>query len=121
MRADWVDTNPKATQAILMGVMEAQMWCEKMENKQEMADIVGRRQWFNVPVPDIIGRIKGDINYGHGRTAAGTNLHEVLGKSGDVSYPCKSLDSWFVAENIRWGKFEPTLDIMALVEQDQPR
>ena len=32
------------------------------------------RQWFNVPVPDIIGRIKGDINYGHGRVAKGTNL-----------------------------------------------
>ena len=59
---------------ILMAVMEAQQWCDKMENKQEMAEIVGRRQWFNVPVPDIIGRIKGDINYGHGRVAKGTNL-----------------------------------------------
>jgi nitrate/nitrite transport system substrate-binding protein len=67
MRADWVDANPRATQAIMMAVMEAQMWCEKMENKQEMAEIVGRRQWFNVPVADIIGRLKGDINYGDGR------------------------------------------------------
>jgi nitrate/nitrite transport system substrate-binding protein len=29
MRADWVDANPKATQAIMMAVMEAQMWCEE--------------------------------------------------------------------------------------------
>jgi nitrate/nitrite transport system substrate-binding protein len=64
MRADFVDKNPRATQAILMAVMEAQMWCEKAENKQEMAEIVGRRQWFNVPVADIIGRIRGEINYG---------------------------------------------------------
>ncbi len=34
-----------------MAVMEAQQWCEKMENKQELAEIVGKRQWFNVPVP----------------------------------------------------------------------
>ena len=54
--------------------MEAQQWCEKTENKDEMAAIVGRRQWFNVPVPDIIGRIKGDINYGHGRIEKGTKL-----------------------------------------------
>ena len=81
MRADWVDANPKATQAILMAVMEAQQWCEKMENKQEMAEIVGRRQWFNVPVADIIGRIKGDINYGHGRTVEGhQSPDEVLGR-----------------------------------------
>ncbi|MCZ8187205.1 MAG: CmpA/NrtA family ABC transporter substrate-binding protein [Beijerinckiaceae bacterium] len=118
MRADWVDANPKATQAILMAVMEAQAWCEKMENKQEMAEIVGRRQWFNVPVPDIIGRIKGDINYGRGKVANGTNLlMKFWGKSGEVSYPWKSLDTWFIAENIRWGKFEPTLDIKALVDK----
>jgi nitrate/nitrite transport system substrate-binding protein len=118
MRADFVDANPKATQAILMAVMEAQQWCEKLENKQEMAEIVGRRQWFNVPVPDIIGRIKGDINYGNGRKIAGSDLRmKFWGKGGEVSYPWKSLDSWFITENIRWGKFEPGFDIKTLVDR----
>jgi nitrate/nitrite transport system substrate-binding protein len=118
MRADWVDANPNATKAIMMAVMEAQMWCEKMENKQEMAEIVGKRQWFNVPVPDIIGRIKGDINYGRGKTVKGSNLlMKYWGEGGAVSYPWKSLDAWFVTENIRWGKFEPTIDIKALVDK----
>src|SRR6478736_4072553 len=49
MRADWVDKNPRAAKAILMAVLEAQMWCDDMANKEEMASIVGRRQWFNVP------------------------------------------------------------------------
>jgi nitrate/nitrite transport system substrate-binding protein len=118
MRADWVDANPKATQAILMAVMEAQMWCDKMENKQELAEIVGKRQWFNVPVADIIGRLKGDVNYGRGKTAKDTNLlMKFWGEGGAASYPWKSLDMWFVAENIRWGKFEPTIDIKALVDK----
>jgi nitrate/nitrite transport system substrate-binding protein len=116
MRADWVDANPKATLAIMMAVMEAQAWCEKMENKDEMAAIVSTRQWFNVPVADIIGRIKGDINYGNGRAAKGTNLlMKFWGSKGEVSYPWKSLDSWFVAENMRWGKFPAGTDIKALV------
>ncbi|MFM9941671.1 MAG: CmpA/NrtA family ABC transporter substrate-binding protein [Hyphomicrobiaceae bacterium] len=118
MRADWVDANPRATRAILMAVMEAQQWCDKLENKPEMAEIIGRRQWFNVPVPDIIGRIKGDINYGRGRVEKGTKLGmKFWGEKGEVSYPWKSLDTWFVAENIRWGKFEPTIDIKALVDK----
>jgi nitrate/nitrite transport system substrate-binding protein len=118
MRADWVDTHPKAARAIMMATMEAQQWCEKMENKQEMAEIIGRRQWFNVPVPDIIGRIRGDINYGRGKVAKGTNLlMKFWGEKGEVSYPWKSLDTWFVTENIRWGKFEPTMDIKALVDK----
>ena len=118
MRADWVDANPRTTKAIMMAVMEAQQWCDKMENKAEMAEIVGRRQWFNVPVTDIIGRIRGDINYGNGRTASGTKLlMKFWGEKGEVSYPWKSLDSWFITENIRWGKFEQTMDIKALVDK----
>ncbi len=118
MRADWVDQNPRATRAILMALMEAQQWCEKAESKPEMAEIIGRRQWFNVPVADIIGRIKGDINYGRGRIEKGTKLGmKFWGEKGEASYPWKSLDSWFVVENIRWGKFDPALDVKALVDK----
>ena len=116
MRADWVDANPRATVAILMAVIEAQQWCDKPENKAEMAEIIGRRQWFNVPVADIIGRIKGDINYGRGRVEKGTNLGmKFWGDKGEVSYPWKSLDTWFITENIRWGKLDAALDVKALV------
>ena len=116
MRADWVDKNPKATLAIMMAVMEAQQWCDKAENKQEMAEIIGRRQWFNVPVADIIGRIKGDINYGRGRVETSTKLGmKFWGEKGEVSYPWKSLDTWFVTENMRWGKLDPATDIKDLV------
>ena len=34
-----------------------------------------------------------------------------------ASFPFKSHDLWFVAENLRWGKFEPGLDAKALVEK----
>jgi nitrate/nitrite transport system substrate-binding protein len=116
MRAAFVDANPNATLAIMMAVMEAQQWCDRMENKEEMAEIVGRRQWYNVPVSDIIGRIKGDINYGNGRKAAGTNLlMKFWGEKGETSYPWKSLDTWFMAENIRWGYFPATTDIATMV------
>ena len=118
MRADFVDANPKATQAILMATMEAQVWCDKPENKAEMAEIIGRRQWFNVPVADIVGRIKGEVNYGRGRKVSDPKLAmKFWGDGGTVSYPWKSLDTWFVTENIRWGKFDPTIDVKALVDK----
>ncbi len=118
MRADFVDANPKATQAILMAVMEAQQWADKRENRQELAEIVGKRQWFNVPVGDINKRLLGDINYGNGREVKGTNLQmKFWGEGGASSYPWKSLDTWFVTENIRWGKLDPTIDIKALVDK----
>jgi nitrate/nitrite transport system substrate-binding protein len=116
MRAAWVDKHPNATKALLMAVMEAQQWCEKMENKEELANIVGKRQWFNVPVPDIIGRLKGDVNYGNGRVEKGTKQYMKFW-SEHASYPFKSHDAWFVTEDIRWGKFEPSTDVNALVNK----
>lgn len=116
MRADFVDKNPNATRAIVMAVMEAQQWCDKMENKQELAEIVGKRQWFNVPVADIIGRLKGDINYGNGRVVKNSDQYMKFWMH-HASYPFKSHDAWFITEDIRWGKFEPTTDINALVSK----
>ncbi|MEI8145426.1 MAG: CmpA/NrtA family ABC transporter substrate-binding protein [Alphaproteobacteria bacterium] len=118
MRADWVDANPRATRAIMMAVMEAQQWCEKAENKQEMAEIVGRRQWFNVPVNDIIGRIRGEVNYGLGRKVNDPKLAmKFWGANGSASYPWKSLDTWFITENIRWGRWPANFDIKGLVDR----
>ncbi len=116
MRAAWVDKNPNAAKAIVTAVMEAQQWCEKAENKEELANIVGKRQWFNVPVADIIGRLKGDINYGNGRVEKSTK-QSMKFWSDHASYPFKSHDSWFVTEDIRWGKFEGSTDVKALVDK----
>ncbi len=118
LRADFVDKNPKATLAMIMAVIEAQQWCEKAENKQEMAEIVSRRQWFNVPVADIIGRIKGEINYGLDRKVNDPKLAmKFWGENGSTSYPYKSLDTWFITENIRWGRFPAATDVKALVDR----
>jgi nitrate/nitrite transport system substrate-binding protein len=111
-----VDKNPNATRALLMAVMEAQQWCDKMENKQEMSTIVGRRQWFNVPVADIVGRARGDINYGRGRVEKGTKQFMKFWQD-HASYPFKSHDAWFVTEDIRWGKFDQGTDINGLVNK----
>ena len=114
MRADWVEKHPNATRALLMAIFEAQQWCEKMGNKDELAAIVGKRQWINVPVADIVGRLKGDINFGNGRVEKGTKQYTKYWND-HASYPFKSHDLWFLTENIRWGKFEPALDTKTIV------
>ncbi|NWJ24304.1 CmpA/NrtA family ABC transporter substrate-binding protein [Rhizobium sp. RM] len=116
MRADWVEKNPNATKALLMAVLEAQQWCDSMDNKEEMSTILGKRQWFNVPPKDVLGRLKGNINYGNGRSLENTGLQMKFWQD-HASYPFKSHDSWFIAENVRWGKFAPDTDIKALVAQ----
>ena len=64
LRAAWVDKNPKAAKALLMAVMEAQQWCEKPDNRDEVAAICAKRQWINCPVDDVTDRVKGKFDYG---------------------------------------------------------
>lgn len=116
LRSDWIEANPNATKALLMAVMEAQQWADSMDNKEEMAAILGKRQWFNVPPKDVLGRLKGTINYGNGRLAENTGLEMKFWKD-HASYPFKSHDAWFLTENIRWGKLPGDTDIKALVDK----
>lgn len=115
LRADWVDANPKAAQALLAAVLEAQQWCDAAGNKEEMCSIVGKRAWFNVPPEDIIDRAKGDIDYGDGRKVTGSPLLMKFWRD-FASYPFKSHEQWFLTEDTRWGVFAPgEIDINAMV------
>jgi nitrate/nitrite transport system substrate-binding protein len=116
LRADFVERNPRATKALTMAVLEAQIWCDKDENKQELAEIVGRRAWFNVPAADIIGRTRGTINYGDGRTVE-NSPHVMKYWRDHASYPFKSHELWFLTEDIRWGVLPPDTNTRALVDQ----
>lgn len=116
MRADWVDKNPKAAKAILMAVQEAQQWATKTENKEELANIVAQREWLKVPVKDILGRYQGKYEYGTGRVEDYSNSISMKFWRDNASYPYKSHDTWFLTENIRWGKLPADTDLKKTVD-----
>ena len=114
MRAAWVDKYPKAAQAITMAVMEAQQWADKDENKEELATIMGKRQWINCPVEDILDRSRGKFDYGTGKVVE-NSPHIMKYWRDHASYPFQSHDLWFLTEDIRWGKYEAGYDAKALI------
>ncbi len=105
MRADWVDKHPKATKALLKGLMEAQQWCDRFDNRKELAQILARRNYFNVPVAVLNDPFMGKYNMGDGRTIDDRKMAVLYWKDekGSVSYPYKSHDLWFLTESVRWG------------------
>jgi nitrate/nitrite transport system substrate-binding protein len=114
MRADWVDKNPRAAQALLMAVLEAQMWCDKAGNRDELAQIVSKRSWFNVPYQDIVSRLQGKFDYGTGRVVD-NSAHLMKFWRDNASYPYQSHELWFLTENVRWGKFTGKEDFKSLI------
>jgi len=115
MRAAWVDKYPKAAKALLMAVMEAQQWADKAENKAELAGIMGKRQWMNCPVEDILDRTSGKYDYGLPGKVVEDSPHIMKYWRDHASYPFQSHDLWFITEDIRWGKYEAGYDAKALI------
>ncbi|PMB38489.1 bicarbonate-binding protein [Fischerella thermalis CCMEE 5205] len=105
IRADWVDKNPKATKALLKGVMEAQQWLDNFDNRKEAAAILSGRNYFNLPEEILAGPFQGKYDMGDGRTIDDKSMAPYYWKDekGSVSYPYKSHDLWFITESVRWG------------------
>jgi bicarbonate transport system substrate-binding protein len=114
MRSDWVDKNPKATKAILKGIMEAQQWCDVEANRPEMAQILAKAAYFNVSATVLEPMLKGTYIMGDNQPEIKDFQKAALywkSPRGSISFPYKSLDLWFLTESVRWGFLPPsTLD-----------
>lgn len=119
MRADWVDQHPKAAIALLQAILEAQQWCDRLENQSELATLLAKPDYVGAPAPVIAGRLSGKFDYGDGRIVDDPSLAVKFWSNGDVpiSYPFKSHDLWFLTENIRWGKIPADLDLQAIINR----
>ena len=116
MRADWVERYPYATKALLMAVLEAQIWCDEMANKEEMCQIVSARKYLNVPVEDLLKRTKGVFDFGNGQVLTNGDYRMKFWEN-SASYPYKSHDLWFLIENIRWGYLPPDTNTKDLIDR----
>jgi nitrate/nitrite transport system substrate-binding protein len=116
LRGEFVAQNPRAAEALTAAVIEAARWCDEPRNKAEMCDIIGRRAWLNVAPADILGRMRGEVDYGDGRTLTNTDITMKFWRD-HASYPFRSHDLWFLVENQRWGILPEGLDLAPLIAQ----
>jgi bicarbonate transport system substrate-binding protein len=113
VRRDWVDKHPKASVALLKGLIEAQMWLDKPEHKTEAAEILSSRKWYNMPKSVLEESLKGQYKLGaNGTPVSDPKLGPLYWASdrGVISYPYKSLTLWFLIESLRWKFYPGTVD-----------
>ncbi|BAZ07865.1 CmpA/NrtA family ABC transporter substrate-binding protein [Calothrix sp. NIES-3974] len=107
IRADWVDKHPKATKALLKGIFKAQQWLDDFNNRNEAAEILSGRNYFNLPAEVLKEPFQGQYDMGDGNKINDKTMAAYYWKDGDkgtsTSYPYKSHDLWFITESVRWG------------------
>lgn len=121
LRTDWIEANPKATKALLKGIMEAQQWCDDEANREELVKIVAARSFFNAPSAVLTPPFKGNYAMGDGKAAINEFKFGPMywkDPNGDsISYPFKSHDLWFLTESLRWGFHKSALTDLDVVQK----
>ena len=109
MTQEFAEKHPRTVKALLMAILEASQYIDKMENRPHVAEVIARKDYVNAPVEVILGRLQGKYDYGDGRTEQDPNYMKFY-RGGDATFPRKSHGLWFLTQHRRWGFIEKPID-----------
>ncbi len=115
MTQEFAEKNPKTVRAILMAVIEASQYIDKIENRPKVAETIGKKEYVNAPFDVVLGRMQGKYVYGDGRTEQDVNYMKFY-RDGEVTFPRKSHGLWFLTQHRRWGFLKEPIDYRKVVD-----
>ena len=113
--AEFADKNPKTVRAVLKALQEASVWLDNMANRAEQAQIVSKATYINCPPDVILGRMKGEYDFGDGRTKKDPNY--MIFNDRNCNYPQLKYATWFLSQYRRWGMVDGSVDYNGIAKQ----
>ncbi len=107
--------NPKTVKAVMKALHEAGVWLDKMENREEQANIVSAATYINCPPETILGRLQGKYNMGDGRKFKDPNY--MIFSDRNCNYPQAKYAKWWLTQLRRWGFTEGAPDYEGVTKQ----
>jgi nitrate/nitrite transport system substrate-binding protein len=101
---EFADKNPKTVKAVLKALHEASVWLDDLKNRPEQASIVSRPTYINCPPELILGRLKGEYDYGDGRKTQDPNY--MIFSQRACNFPNPKYAVWWLTQFRRWGMVE---------------
>ena len=112
---EFAEKNPKTVKAVLKALHEASVWLDKMENREEQANIVSAPTYINCPPETILGRLQGKYDMGDGRRFRDPNY--MIFSDRNCNYPQAKFCEWWLTQLRRWGFTEGAPDYAAVTKQ----
>jgi nitrate/nitrite transport system substrate-binding protein len=113
--AEFAEKNPKSVKAVLKALQEASVWLDKLENRAEQAQIVSKATYINCPPEQILGRLKGEYDFGDGRKKKDPNY--MIFNERNCNYPQLKYAVWFLTQYRRWGMVDGSVDYTGIAKQ----
>jgi len=112
---EFATKNPKTVKAVMLAVLEASQWNDKLENRPRMAEVVGQPQYVNAAKEIILGRMLGDYDYGDGRKEKDKYYMTFYDRY--TNFPQKSHGVWWLTQFRRWGMVKEAPDYKGIVDR----
>jgi len=112
---EFAERNPKTVKAVLKALQEASVWLDKMENRTEQAQLVSKATYINCPPEVILGRMKGEYDFGDGRRKKDPNY--MIFSDRNCNYPQLKYAAWFLSQYRRWGMVDGSVDYAGISKQ----
>ena len=113
--AEFAEKNPKTVKAVLKALHEASVWLDKMENREEQANIVSAATYINCPPETILGRLQGKYIMGDGRKLKDPLYMTFSDRN--CNYPQAKYAKWWLTQLRRWGFTEGAPDYEGVAKQ----
>jgi nitrate/nitrite transport system substrate-binding protein len=113
--AEFADKNPKTVKAVLKALHEASVWLDDLNNRAEQAQIVSKATYINCPPELILGRLKGEYDFGDGRRKTDPNY--MIFSQRNCNYPQYKYAVWFLSQYRRWGMVDGSVDYMGIAKK----
>jgi nitrate/nitrite transport system substrate-binding protein len=112
---EFAEKNPKTVKATLKALHEASVWLDKLENRAEQSQIVSKATYINCPPEQILGRLKGEYDFGDGRKKNDPNY--MIFSDRNCNYPQLKYATWFLTQYRRWGMVDGSVDYTGISKQ----
>jgi ABC-type nitrate/sulfonate/bicarbonate transport system substrate-binding protein len=105
VRAAWADDHPDSLQGLVRAIAEASAWAGKPENKTEIAAILSRPEYLDMPEALLLAGLTGNLRFK--KNADVQRVYDFLLLNDQAAtFPWASHALWFYAQMVRWGMFE---------------
>ena len=113
---EWAEQYPNTHRAVLMALLEAGRWCDALEHREEVVELISRSHYINAP-REIVGMsMTGTFRYGAEQAPVSMPDFNVFFRFA-ATFPWQSHAVWFLTQMLRWGQIDRAIDLGATASE----
>lgn len=102
LRADWAERNAETVSALVRAIYRAGQWASMPGNLGEMAALMARPHYLDVPAEIVLRGLSGGFDVGAGVEVRVSD--HFIPSAHDANFPWKSHALWYYSQMVRWGE-----------------